>query len=85
VDEVVASIASAVGQQDAATREIAHNVTEAAAGSNEVTRNILEVSAAAKSTGNMAETMSLMAMALEKEGSNLGTQVETFLANVKAI
>jgi methyl-accepting chemotaxis protein len=85
VDEVVASIAAAVEQQNAATQEIVRNVGEAATGNAEVTRNIAQVSSAARTTGDMAVAMSGVARDLEAAGATLGGNVETFLADVNAV
>jgi methyl-accepting chemotaxis protein len=50
IHDISTTIASAVEEQAATTREIARNVTEAAVGESQVTQNITSVAQAAKST-----------------------------------
>ena len=85
VDEVVASIAAAVEQQNSATQEIVRNVSHAADGNREVTRNIGGVSSSAQTTGDMASTMHDVAGDLEQAATTLGHQVEQFLGKVRAL
>jgi methyl-accepting chemotaxis protein len=54
VDQLAATIATAVGQQLAATQEISRTVNESAAASREVTARIAEVSATAVDAGAQA-------------------------------
>ncbi|WP_207458059.1 methyl-accepting chemotaxis protein [Azospirillum sp. SYSU D00513] len=54
VDHVASSIAAAVEEQAAATREISRNVAETAAAAEEVSRRIAEVSHEADATGGRA-------------------------------
>jgi methyl-accepting chemotaxis protein len=51
IDEIAGSIASAIEEQNAATREIARNVTETANGAREVSTRIAEVSGEATRLG----------------------------------
>src|SRR5258708_27605318 len=51
IDEIATTIAAAVEQQGAATKEIARNVQQASAGTSEVSSNISLVTEAARQTG----------------------------------
>jgi methyl-accepting chemotaxis protein len=68
--DISATIASAVEEQTATTKEIARNVTEAALGESQVTENITSVAQAAESTSSGAQSTQtaaaeLAGMALE--------------------
>jgi methyl-accepting chemotaxis protein len=54
IDEIQATIASAVEEQSATTSEIGRSVTEAAAGAGEIARNIIGVAEATQDTANGA-------------------------------
>jgi methyl-accepting chemotaxis protein len=84
INAVNSSVASAVEEQGAATQEIARNVEQAAAGTQEVTSNISGVSQAANDTGAAAEQISRAAGELSQQSENLRTEVDRFLADVKA-
>ncbi|TAN44007.1 MAG: methyl-accepting chemotaxis protein [Rhodospirillales bacterium] len=83
VDEVVATIASAAEQQNAATHEIARNIQQASQGTREVTSSISEVSQAAVETGRLSGAMSDVAEELKTEADSLKGRVEHFLAEVR--
>jgi methyl-accepting chemotaxis protein len=59
--EISTTIASAVEEQTATTKEIARNVSEAAIGESQVTENIASVAQAAKSTSVGAQSMQIAA------------------------
>ena len=84
IDEVASGIASAVEEQGAATQEIARNVEQAAAGTQEVSSNIAGVSQAANDTGAAAMEMRSAAGELSQQSETLRSQVDKFLANVRA-
>ncbi|HLO79228.1 MAG TPA: methyl-accepting chemotaxis protein [Magnetospirillum sp.] len=84
VNAVVASIASAVEEQTAATHEIVHNVQQAALGNNEITGNIGEVSAAADATGALAATLLEAANGLNGHAATLEQEISRFLSGVNA-
>jgi methyl-accepting chemotaxis protein len=84
VNEIASAIASAVEEQGAATREIAHNVAEAARGTGEVSANIAGVQDAARETGTAASRVVEAATQLSENGTTLKTQVDAFLAEVRA-
>jgi methyl-accepting chemotaxis protein len=84
IDEIAASIASAVEEQIAATGEISRNVQEAANGTHEVTQNISGVSDGAQQTGAAATQMLSAVRNLSKQGATLRDKVDRFLADVRA-
>jgi len=84
VSEISAAIAAAVEQQGAATEEIARNVQEAAKGTAEVASNITEVNRGAVDTGSASTQVLSAAQELSSQGSRLKTQVDAFLATVRA-
>lgn len=84
VNEIASTIASAVEEQGAATREIAHNVSQAAEGTSEVSSNIVGVRDAARKTGTSADHVVAAAAALSESGEVLRKQVDLFLNDVRA-
>jgi methyl-accepting chemotaxis protein len=84
INEIATSIASAVEEQGAATREIARNVQQAAAGTSEVSSNIVGVTKASGTTGQTAGEVLTAAQEMARQAESLRTEVERFLADVKA-
>jgi methyl-accepting chemotaxis protein len=84
INEVSATIASAVEEQGAATQEIARNVQQAAAGTAEVSANVSGISQAAADTGQVATRVNGASQKIGKEVGTLRTEVEKFLATMKA-
>jgi methyl-accepting chemotaxis protein len=84
VSQIAATIAAAVEEQGAATQEIARNVQQAAEGTYEVTSNIVGVKQAATTTGAAAAQVLGAAGSLSQRSSELSTEVDQFLAGVKA-
>lgn len=84
VNEIASAIASAVEEQGAATREIAHNVAQAAKGTGEVSANIVGVRDAARETGVAADQVVSSAAELSQNGETLKAQVDAFLREVRA-
>ncbi|MEW6643478.1 MAG: globin-coupled sensor protein [Pseudomonadota bacterium] len=82
--EISTTIASAVEQQGAATNEIARNVQEAADGTGRVSSNIGNVTRAASETGSTASQVLSSATALSQQSAQLRTEVDKFLATVRA-
>lgn len=78
------AIAAAVEEQGAATQEIARNVEQAAMGTQEVTLNITDVTRAAEKTGAVSVDVLSAAKALAGEAQSLRTEVDSFLADMKA-
>jgi methyl-accepting chemotaxis protein len=84
LSEVVSTIAVAVEQQGAATREIAGSTSHAARGTAEVSSNIRGVREASERTGEAASQVLRVADALGRNGETLKAQIEEFLREVRA-
>ena len=84
INEISATIASAVEEQGAATGEIARNVEQAASGNREVTTNIVAVTQAASETGSAAEQVTTVASELNTKAESLSDQVSQFLKEVRS-
>jgi len=84
INEISATIASAVEEQGAATQEISRNVLQAARGTQEVSGSIAEVSQAAQQTGSAAVQVLASAGELSRNGEALKAQVRAFLNEVRA-
>lgn len=84
VNSIAASIASAVEEQGAATSEIARNVQQTTQAAQEVTTSISGVSQAAGETGAAAGLVLTAASDQSKQAEQLSSEVNRFLANVRA-
>jgi methyl-accepting chemotaxis protein len=84
INEITTTIASAVEEQGAATREIARNVQQAAQGTGQVSQNIVGVNAAAGETGSAANQVQNSAEELSRQSAALRADVERFLSNIRA-
>ena len=83
--EIATTIASAVEEQGAATQEIARNAQEAAKGTTEVSGNVSGVTEAATETGTASAQMLEAAGGLSEQSELLRTEVDKFLAEVRAV
>jgi methyl-accepting chemotaxis protein len=79
---IVSAIAAAVEEQQAAAQEIARSVADAATGTQEVSNNISRVRQVAVDTGSASSHVLAAATALSHNSSELGREVELFLASV---
>jgi methyl-accepting chemotaxis protein len=84
LNEVMSSIAAAVEQQGAATREIADTTSHAARDTAAVSSNIRGVREASERTGEAASQVLRVADALGRNGETLKAQIEEFLREVRA-
>ena len=84
INEISATIASAVEEQGAATQEIARNVQQAASGSQEVSANVAGVTTAAAATGDAAGGVERAAGDLSAQSQQLRERVDAFLSQVRA-
>ncbi len=84
INQVSTSIAGAMEEQTAATRDISRNVQEAATGTQEVSRNISGVTQAAAETGSAADQMRRASDNLSAQASDLSTEVDRFVAKIRA-
>ena len=82
--EILAAIAAAVEEQDAATQEIARNVEQAARGTQQVSGNIAGVTAAAGETGSAASQVLQAARLMAERSHDMRNAVDGFLAGVRA-
>jgi methyl-accepting chemotaxis protein len=84
INNIAASIAAAVEEQGAATDEIARNVDQAAHGTVEVTRNIGGVNEAAEASSASAGQVLCAATELASQSEHLSSEMQKFLATVRA-
>ncbi len=84
ISEIATTIASAVEEQGAATQEITRNIQQAAHGTTQVASNISEVRGGAAKTGSGAADVLTAAKSLAEQSGRLRTEVDKFLATVRA-
>ncbi|MDR3468025.1 MAG: methyl-accepting chemotaxis protein [Xanthobacteraceae bacterium] len=84
MSEISSTIASAVEEQGAATLEISRNVQQAAQGTMQVSANISDVQRGAGETGSASAQVLSAAQSLSLESTRLKTEVQNFLATVRA-
>lgn len=84
INDVTTTIAAAVEQQGAATREIARNIQHAAGGTSEVSSNIVGVSTASAEAGAAAGEVLNASDALRREADMLRGEIDAFLNNMRA-
>jgi methyl-accepting chemotaxis protein len=84
INDVTTSIASAVEQQGAATREIARNIQHAAGGTSQVSSTIVGVSNASAEAGSAATDVLNASAALRREAEGLRADIDAFLGNIRA-
>jgi methyl-accepting chemotaxis protein len=84
ISEIASTIAAAVEEQGAATREISRNVQRAAQGTTEVASNITDVQRGASETGSASSQVLSAAQSLSHESNRLEREVGKFLGTVRA-
>ena len=84
INQIATTIATAIDEQGTTTQEIARNVQQAAQGTQDVSNNITGVTRAASETGAAASQVLGAASALSKQSEALRTEVDCFLAEVRA-
>ena len=85
VNDISTAIATAVGEQGAATQEISQNVQQAAAGTQEVSSNIAGVTRASQDTSTGSTQVLSAADELAKNSVRLKRDVSSFLAEVRSL
>ncbi|GAB3120479.1 globin-coupled sensor protein [Novispirillum itersonii] len=85
INEIATSIAEAIEQQGAATREIAQNVQEASGGTAEVTGNIYQVTEASNETGLAAREVMSASHQLSQQSEQLKARVDDFLRSIRVV
>ena len=84
ISDIAETIASAVEEQSSSTSEIASNVENAIRTTSRVAAHIGEVNTAAGETSLASSAVLNSARLLSSEGSKLQSEVEKFLATVRA-
>ena len=84
INDVTTTIAAAVEEQGAATREIARNIQHAAGGTSEVSSNIVGVSTASAEAGAAASEVLGASDALRREADLLRGEIDAFLNSMRA-
>jgi methyl-accepting chemotaxis protein len=84
INDSSSTIAAAVEQQGSATNEIVQAVNQASMGTQEVTANITGVARMAEETGAGASQVLSASGELAQQAANLRTQINSFLAHVRA-
>ncbi|KQT15635.1 MAG: methyl-accepting chemotaxis protein [Bradyrhizobium sp.] len=84
INDVTTTIAAAVEEQGAATREIARNIQHAAGGTSEVSSNIVGVSTASAEAGAAAGEVLSASDALRREADMLRGEIDAFLNDIRA-
>jgi methyl-accepting chemotaxis protein len=84
ISEISATIAAAVEEQGAATKEIARNMQEAARLSTQVASNVTDVNRGAGETGSASTQVLASAQSLSKESGQLRLEVDKFLTAMRA-
>jgi methyl-accepting chemotaxis protein len=84
MDHIAGSIAVAVEEQGAATREIARNVQEAAAGTDRVTTEVQAVSRATGEAASAAAGLHELGNELARQGSALRGELQGLLSGLRA-
>jgi methyl-accepting chemotaxis protein len=84
INEIATTVAAAVEEQGAATKEIARNVQQASAGTAEVSTNITGVTKAAGETGAAASEVLGAAGELSRDSATLRAEVDAFIGNIRA-
>ncbi len=84
INGIAATVAAAVEQQAATTSEIARNTHQASDSTHAVARNIDQVRSGVEATGIAAKDALDAAADLNRQASTLTTEVDRFLARVRA-
>lgn len=83
INSISNTIAAAVEEQGATTKDIAGNVKQAADSSEMVIRNATDVSKAAQETGDSAAQMTAASSELSKQSEKLRSEVAKFLNGIR--
>ena len=83
INQIATTIAAAVEEQGAATREIARNVQQAAQGTGQVSLTIVGVNQAANQTGTAASQVLVSAETLSTRSATLRADVDRFLVKFR--
>ena len=81
---VTTNIAAAIEEQGVTTQDIVRSMSQASSGTTQVTTNIAEVAQEAKGAGQAAQAVAAAADGLAGQSSVLRTEMQQFLASVRA-
>jgi len=84
LDHITSSIAGAASQQNAATGEIARNISEAAVGAAEVASTIVGVRSTAEKSGTAARDLLDRMSQLAQQSETLDRKVSAFVGTIRA-
>ena len=84
INDVTSAIAGAIGQQDAATREISSNAQSAAQGNETLVANITSLRDAIGETDTAASSVLTAASSLTATAETLSREVEAFFQNLRS-
>ena len=84
ISEIANSIAQAVEHQNSATQEIARSVQNVARGTDEAASDVMEVNRGATETGSASEGVLNSARTLASESTRLRSELDRFMANIRA-
>jgi methyl-accepting chemotaxis protein len=84
LSDIASNSATAVEKQEAVTSDIARSVERAAAGASAVDTRIVELNRGASETGSASSQLLASAQQLSGESSRLKSEVQRFLATVRA-
>ncbi|MGY3080799.1 methyl-accepting chemotaxis protein [Bradyrhizobium sp. LM6.10] len=84
INDVTSAIAGAIGQQDAATREISSNAQSAAQGNETLVANITSLRDAIGETDTAASSVLTAASSLTATADTLSREVEKFFQNLRS-
>ncbi|MCK1745736.1 HAMP domain-containing protein [Bradyrhizobium sp. 139] len=84
INDVTSAIAGAIGQQDAATREISSNAQSAAQGNETLVANITSLRDAIGETDTAASSVLTAASSLTETAETLSREVEKFFQNLRS-
>jgi methyl-accepting chemotaxis protein len=84
ISEISSTIAAAVEEQGAATKEIARNMQQASQLSTQVASNVTDVNKGAGETGSASAQVLASAQSLSKESGQLRIEVDNFLQAMRA-
>ncbi len=82
INDIAITVASAMEEQGASTREISRNVHQAASGARVVAENIGAVDGGAQATGASSEQLLRSSQELAQHSANLRSEIEAFLARI---
>jgi methyl-accepting chemotaxis protein len=84
LSEISSTIAAAVEEQGAATRQISRNVQQATQGTQQVSANITDVQRGASETGSASSRVLSAAQSLSGDSNRLKLEVGKFLSSIRA-